>query len=105
MYKFFIFAPNEKELIKKIIDAASAAGAGKIGDYQKCAFVSFGYSTFLPTKESDPVSGEKGKFNRRDEVKIEMKCAEVSMKEVIEAIKKIHPYETVVIDAVLVERF
>jgi len=40
-----------------------------------------------------------------DEVKIEMECPDEVMQKVVDAIKKVHPYEEVVIDVFKMERF
>ena len=45
MYKFYIFAPRDNELIARIIDVASQAGAGKVGNYTNCAFITEGKGT------------------------------------------------------------
>jgi len=37
-------------------------------------------------------------MSRETEVKIEMECQEENAKQVAEAIKRVHPYETAVID-------
>lgn len=105
MYKFFIFAPKDEKIIQSIIDAATKAGAGTIGNYTHCSFVTEGYGTWFPLPGSKPFLGEVGKFCREEEVKIEMECPEEKMKEVFEAVKKVHPYEKFTIDAVEIIRF
>ena len=46
--KIVIYSPNDKEIINKIIDAASRGGAGQIGNYSHCAVVINGYTTWYP---------------------------------------------------------
>ena len=105
MYKFFVFAPREEKVIREIIDAASNAGAGTIGKYKKCAFVTEGYGTWEADLDANPARGEVGKVEKVDEVKIEMECPDEVMQKVVGAIKKVHPYEEVVIDVFKMERF
>ena len=91
MYKFFVFAPREEKVIREIIDAASNAGAGTIGKYKKCAFVTEGYGTWEADLDANPAR--------------EMECPDEVMQKVVGAIKKVHPYEEVVIDVFKMERF
>ena len=105
MYKFFVFAPNEEDVIRKIIDAASDAGAGTIGKYKKCAFVYEGYGTWIADEDANPARGEVGKIEKVNEVKIEMECPEENIQEVVKSIKAVHPYEEMVIDVFKMERF
>lgn len=105
MYKFFVFAPRDEKVIRSIIDAASAAGAGTIGKYKKCAFVMEGYGTWVADPDANPALGGIGKDEKIEEVKIEMECPDEVMQKVVDAIKKLHPYEEVVIDVFKMERF
>jgi len=105
MYKFFVFAPREDEVIRKIIDAASDVGAGTIGKYKKCAWIAEGRGTWIADEDANPARGEVGKIEYVDEVKIEMECPDEVMQKVVDAIKKVHPYEEVVIDVFKMERF
>lgn len=105
MYKFFVFCPREEDVINKVIEAASNAGAGKIGNYERCAFLTNGVGSWYANESANPARGEKGKVEKVDEVKIEMECPEGVMQRVVDAIKKVHPYEEVVIDVFKMERF
>ena len=105
MYKFIIFAPNDPEIIFKIIDAAAQSGAGKIGNYSHCAFVTAGEGTWIPLENSKPLIGQIGKFEKAQEVKIEMECQKSDMNNVLKAIKSVHPYDKIAIDATEITRF
>jgi hypothetical protein len=104
MYKFVVFSPRDDRIIRSIIHAASSAGAGTIGDYNECAFVSEGYSTFRPMSGARPTEGQVHEFTRREEVRIEMDCPKEKLRNVLTAIQAIHPYDKVAIDAVEVHR-
>lgn len=105
MYKFFVFVPNEETVIRKIIDVAADAGAGRIGKYKKCAWVTTGYGTWLADEDAHPARGKVGVLERIDEVKIEMQCPDESIEKVLAAVKKVHPYEEIVIDVFKMEQF
>lgn len=105
MYKFFIFAPIDEKVIQSIIDAAAMAGAGIIGNYTHCSFVTKGYGTWYPLPGAKPAIGKVGELCREGEVKIEMECPKEKMQDVFEAVKKVHPYEKFTIDAVEIKRF
>ncbi len=104
MYKVFTFAPRDQKIIRSIIDAASSAGAGEIGKYNKCAFVTEGIGTWEAEVGAQPAVGEVGKLQNIEEVKIEMQCSDDCVKQVISAIKEVHPYEEVVIDVFKMEK-
>lgn len=81
-----------------IIDAVSAAGAGLIGEYKRCAFVTQGTGTFHGSEASSPAVGEAGKTEHVAETRIEMVLPEAAAKDVEEAIRKVHPYEEPAVD-------
>lgn len=105
MYKFFIFAPKDEKIIQSIIETAAKAGAGVVGNYTHCSFVTEGYGTWFPLPGSKPYLGKVGKLCREEEVKIEMECPKEKMRGIFEAVKKIHPYDKFTIDAVEIKRF
>jgi hypothetical protein len=99
-YKIYIFAPREDELIRTIIDVAAKAGAGTIGNYSHCAFVSEGTGHYIPLENAQPHIGEIGVLASTPEVKIEMQCPESALNDILAAVKAVHPYEEVVIDII-----
>ena len=103
MYKFFVFAPRDQKIIRSIIDAASNAGAGKIGKYNKCAFVTEGIGTWIAEEDAHPTLGKAGQLENIKEVKIEMQFPDEKLSQVIKAVKAAHPYEEIVIDVVRLE--
>ena len=105
MYKFFVYCPRDERVIRAIIDAASGAGAGMIGNYSHCAFVSEGRGTWIPLPGANPSIGTVGEFSSEEEARIEMECPKEKMPAVLAAIKSVHPYDKVAIDAVEFARF
>lgn len=88
-----------------IIDAAAKAGAGIVGKYTHCSFVTEGYGTWFPLPGAKPTIGKVGQLSKEEEVKIEMECPKDKMQKVFEAVKKVHPYDKFTIDASEIKRF
>lgn len=105
MYKFVVFCPRDEKVIEEIINAATEAGAGTVGNYTHCAFVTEGYGTWYPLPGAEPTVGKVGELSKEEEVKIEMECPKEKMQEVFEAVRKVHPYDKISLDAVIIERF
>jgi len=97
LVKVAVFVPVEAR--DKVLDAMAAAGAGAIGDYDRCAFWSPGTGTFRPLPGADPYAGEVGKIATADEERLEMVVPEEKWRAVERAMKEAHPYEEVAYDA------
>ncbi len=89
--KVVVFCPADAA--EKVIDAASEAGAGDIGEYSRCAFTAPGTGTFLGSSDSHPAVGEPGRVERAEEVRVEMVLPETKARAVGRAIRRVHPYE------------
>lgn len=87
----------------QVRDAMAKAGVGKIGNYQKCEFITRGEAQFEPTNDADPTIGEKQKIDIVPAVKIESWCFEDQVEDIVEAIKKAHPNEEPGIELVPIE--
>lgn len=96
MVKIVVFVPETHADIVR--QAVGDAGAGKIGNYSHCTFTSKGKGRFLPMSGSNPTIGQVGKVEIVDEERIEFVCEKADLEKVIEAIKKVHPYEEVAFD-------
>lgn len=79
-------------------DAIGNAGGGKMGNYSHCSFSTKGQDRFKPLEGANPHIGAVGKYETVEEERIEFVCESGLVKNVIEAIKKVHPYEEVPID-------
>ena len=79
-------------------DAIGKAGAGKIGNYGYCSYSVDGVGRYKPLEGAHPTIGEVGKLEEVIEERIECVCERSKAKEVIEAMKKVHPYEEVAFD-------
>ncbi|MEI8187552.1 MAG: hypothetical protein WCG30_01230 [Candidatus Saccharibacteria bacterium] len=78
--------------------AIGDADGGKIGNYSHCSFSVKGIGRFLPENGANPAIGEVGKPEEVLEERIEVTCEADKLKNVIDAIRKAHPYEEPAID-------
>lgn len=76
-----------------IRETLGKAGAGQIGPYSYCSFTSKGVGRFLPLEGADPHLGCIGSLETVEEVKIETVCDRKIVKEVVSAVRSVHPYE------------
>lgn len=91
MYKIIFYVPlNDCERVK---EAVFAAGAGRIGNYERCAWQVKGEGQFCPKAGSHPHIGEHDKLERIEEYKVELVCEDDRLASAIAALKKAHPYE------------
>ncbi len=79
--------------LDKVTFELANAKAGKIGDYSLCSFRMKGLGTFLPSKNSKPFAGRKGKLAFEEEVRLEMEIAPVYLDAAIDTLLSVHPYE------------
>lgn len=103
--KFYVFCPNDSVIISRIIEAAASAGAGKIGNYSQCSFITQGTGHWKSEPGSHPAIGKVGEVTQIDEVKIEMECQDSQASKIQQAIQLVHPYEKVVLDFVELKEF
>jgi dinuclear metal center YbgI/SA1388 family protein len=89
--KIVVFAPREYS--EQIRIAMINAGAGRLSNYDSCAFESQGNGFFRPLDGANPFIGTKGIVEKIDEVKIEVLCSRDNINDVMSAMKKTHPYE------------
>lgn len=90
-YKLVIYVPQSH--VENVRTAVCGAGAGRIGNYDNCAFMTSGIGTFRPLPGAKPAQGEIGKLERTGEARIEINVDEENLKAAVEAMKKVHPYE------------
>lgn len=91
MYKLCFYVPESH--LDSVKHALFAAGAGKIGQYDSCAWQTLGQGQFRPLIGANPHIGEVNKIETVAEYKVEMLCAKDNIKQVIAALKSAHPYE------------
>ncbi|WP_440091181.1 NGG1p interacting factor NIF3 [Pseudomonas putida] len=92
MYKLAFFIPaSHVEVVKA---AVFAAGGGRIGDYEHCAWQTLGQGQFRPLDGSQPFLGQTGQVEVVEEWKVELVVADELVAQVVAALKQSHPYET-----------
>ncbi len=90
------FVPSEHE--EKVRNALFSAGAGHIGQYDKCSFNVNGPGSFRALPGTHPYAGEIDKFHLEKETRIETVFPAYLQKQVIRALLEAHPYEEVAYD-------
>lgn len=93
MFKIITFVPIKDA--EKVRVAMGDAGAGILGNYHHASFSTRGIGRFIPGKGAHPTIGEIGKISEVEEERIEVICEKEKVKDVVAAIRKIHPYEEV----------
>jgi len=89
--KLVVFVPAGA--LEAVRDALFAAGAGRIGGYERCSWYTEGTGTFLGGDGTNPVLGERGVEERVSELRLETVYPEERHDAVIEALRGAHPYE------------
>jgi dinuclear metal center YbgI/SA1388 family protein len=89
--KLVVFAPVGDT--ERLVDALAAAGAGRLGDYDRCAWVGEGAGTFRPLAGANPTLGRVGAIERVVESRIEMVLPSRQRAAVVAALRAAHPYE------------
>lgn len=89
--KLVVFVPTDDTA--RLIDALAAAGAGNIGQYERCAWSTVGVGTFRPGPDADPVIGTRGAIETVAETRLEMVVPPGARDRVVRALREAHPYE------------
>lgn len=87
----------------RVMEAMAAAGAGLIGEYERCSFRSTGTGTFRGSARSRPAVGRALRLERVPEVRLEMVVPSTSLEGVLGALRAAHPYEEPAVDVHVVE--
>ncbi len=89
--KIVTFVPTEHA--GRVLDALAAAGAGAIGEYDRCAWTTSGLGTFRPSAAANPAIGRAGRIEEVVETRLEMVLPRSSRTAVVAALRSSHPYE------------
>jgi hypothetical protein len=92
MYKLAFFVPPSH--VEQVKQALFAAGAGRIGAYDCCAWQVLGQGQFRPLDGATPFIGQADQIEKVEEWKVELVVADESIKAAVAALKSSHPYET-----------
>jgi hypothetical protein len=91
--KLVWFVPQDA--LEATRDAVFAAGAGRIGAYERCSWFTAGTGTFLPRAGADPAIGRVGREERVAELRVETVVPVERAADVVRALLEAHPYEEV----------
>ena len=86
-----MFVPPEA--LEAVRDAVFAAGAGRIGDYERCSWHTEGIGTFRALPGANPTVGEVGEDERVAELRLETVFPAERHDDVVAALRAAHPYE------------
>ena len=96
LMKLVTFAPDNKA--EEIKNALFYAGAGSIGNYSECSFVTKGQGSFKAGENATPYIRKIGERHLENETRIEVIFPAYDEMKIIYALKQAHPYEEVSYD-------
>ena len=89
--KLVVFVPEDA--LDAVREALFAAGAGRIGEYERCSWYTAGTGTFMGGERADPTIGERGREERVPELRLETVFPAERQDDVIAGLRAAHPYE------------
>ena len=104
MYKICFYVPESHlEVVK---EALFIAGAGRIGNYDRCSWQCLGEGQFRPLAGSRPAIGQQDIIERIAEYKVELVCSNADIQAAVAALKTSHPYEEPAYDVLeIIDKF
>jgi hypothetical protein len=91
MYQIWVYVPDTQ--LEQVKNALFAAGAGRIGLYDSCAWQTLGRGQFRPMAGSQPFIGQQGQVEEVSEWRLELVCAADKIAAALDAMLLAHPYE------------
>jgi hypothetical protein len=91
MHQLCFYVPESH--VESVKQAVFAAGAGRIGNYECCAWQVLGEGQFCPTAGSQPFLGSQGRLEIVREFRVELVCDDARIEAVVRALLEAHPYE------------
>ncbi len=98
VFKVAVYVPRTDR--EAVMEAAFAAGAGRLGKYGECSFSSGGVGTFKGDEDTNPTIGTPGVRESVREWKVEFLCVGDRLGAVLDAVRTAHSYEEPAIDVV-----
>lgn len=105
MYKISFLAPTTH--VDQIKIAMFNQGAGKVGNYQHCAWQVLGEGQFMALENANPFIGQdkKNQLTKVPEYYVQVICTHDVIHAVIAALKEAHPYEEPAYHVIKMEPF
>jgi hypothetical protein len=91
MYKLCVYVPETH--LEAVKEALFAAGAGRIGAYDRCGWQVAGQGQFRPLAGSAPFIGARGQVETVPEYRLELVCEDALIAAAVAGLKRAHPYE------------
>ncbi|MGI8479745.1 MAG: hypothetical protein ACR2M2_07815 [Gaiellaceae bacterium] len=82
-----------EDALEETREAVFEAGAGRIGEYERCSWYAAGTGTFLGGETTSPALGERGREERVAELRAETIVPADRLDAVVAALRVAHPYE------------
>jgi hypothetical protein len=98
VFKLCFYVPQSH--LEAVKNAVFDAGAGRIGDYDRCCWQVPGQGQFRPLAGSDPFLGRRGKVEQVPEYRVELVCDRACIGAAVQALREAHPYEEPAFDVV-----
>lgn len=96
--KLVVFVPPAHSMM--LLDALADAGAGRLGQYERCAYQVEGVGTFRPIGSANPAIGRVGQIETVAELRLEMVVPRSRRDAVVRVLREVHPYEEPAFDLV-----
>lgn len=96
--KLEIFIPESH--LRVLQRALADVDAGHIGKYDCCLSYSRVTGCWRPLAGSTPYLGAPGEISEEPELKVEVTCRTEQADRVVEAVKRVHPYEEPVVNVI-----
>ena len=96
LLKLTVYVPASH--LDAVKDAIFAAGAGRVGDYDRCAWQVLGEGQFRALPGAQPFIGKVGALEQVAEYRVETVLPLAALAAVVSALKMAHPYETPAFD-------
>ncbi len=87
----------------RVREALFSAGAGHIGNYDRCSFSVDGEGTYRAGEGADPFAGRVGEDHSEPEIRIEAVVPSYLSSSCVRALLEAHPYEEVAYDIIALE--
>ncbi|OGO94035.1 MAG: NGG1p interacting factor NIF3 [Coxiella sp. RIFCSPHIGHO2_12_FULL_44_14] len=91
MYKIYFYVPESH--LESVKQAIFHCGAGKMGNYDCCAWQTLGTGQFRALNGSNPAIGQLNQLAKVREYKVETVCEDDFLQLVLQALRQAHPYE------------
>ena len=96
LLKLVVYVPAGHEEV--VAEALFAAGAGRIGAYDRCSFRVAGTGTFRPGEGTSPFLGRQGETEEAAELRLETILPRSLVARAVDKMTRAHPYEEVAYD-------